>query len=65
MKKLTDEQKEAYLKDNLKCPHCRSEQIEGGPTMVEGNEAWQKMGCNECQKSWQDIYTLSDIEDID
>ena len=63
--KLTEEQKKAYLKDSSKCPFCQSEQIEGGPVEIDGDTAWQKVSCLDCDKQWADIYRLADVEEVE
>jgi hypothetical protein len=44
------------------CPFCGSEDIEGGFINTDSCYSWQKVKCNECEKRWKDIYTLTDIE---
>jgi len=61
MSSLTEKQKEEYLKDSSVCPFCKSSNIEGGPVEINGNEADQRVSCNECNKSWIDIYTLTEV----
>lgn len=55
--------KEAYLKSGGgKCPACSSESIEAhGSTEVDGSSAYVSVSCNDCQASWDDVYSLSDI----
>lgn len=60
---LIQEQKEAYLKNPGKCPFCQSRDIDGGFVEIDGKSAWQKVSCNNCEKEWNDIYTLSDVEE--
>ena len=48
-----------YLKRFGHCPVCDSDDIEGGATDIDGNEACQKVGCNDCSATWIDTYTLS------
>jgi len=63
---LTKEQKEEYIKSGYaKCPFCKSDQIEGGAIDVDGPEAWQKVTCIDCEKVWNDVYKLVDVEEID
>jgi len=62
---ITKKQIEAYLKDSVHCPFCGSENIEAGQFDVsEGDKsAWQNVWCNDCKKRWQDVYTLTSIEE--
>ena len=63
MNKLTDEQKKKYLENSHHCPYCGSDQIEGGS--IEGENAYQKVGCNDCYKEWRDVYKLTDVKEIE
>lgn len=62
--KLTQKQKDAYLKNPARCPHCHSTDIEGGAVEVDAGGAWQDIDCNACGESWQNIYKLVDVEPI-
>lgn len=42
--------------DGSECPHCRSENITGGPVEVEGNGAHQRCGCEDCGAEWDQIF---------
>jgi hypothetical protein len=54
--------KASYIKGKgLMCPFCKSQSIEGGFIEVQAGEAYQEMGCAECQKKWQDVYRLADV----
>jgi transcription elongation factor Elf1 len=60
---MTKKQKKDYIKSGYnKCPGCGSTDICGGSVEVDGNIAIQNVSCNECDKIWNDIYTLSDVE---
>ena len=53
--------KSAYIKGNgLTCPFCSAELIEGGLVQIDAGMAFQKMGCTECEETWQDVYKLVD-----
>jgi hypothetical protein len=62
---LTEEQKEAYLKDPHPCPFCQSFDIEAGLPEVEHGSAFQKVWCLKCQRQWNDLYKLVDVEAFD
>jgi len=62
VKKLTPEQKKAYIEGkSCHCPFCKSEDIEGGHMEVDGTGAWQEVECNSCGATWQDVYKLVDV----
>lgn len=48
----------------VRCPHCRSEDIEGGDITVEAGAAWQSVGCNECHQQWTDTYQLTGFKHL-
>lgn len=48
-----------------KCPYCGSEDITGESFEAQGEECSQEISCNECGKSWVDIYKLSGFLAID
>ncbi len=60
---LTKKQKKKYIECSSKCPFCGSIDIEGGEVDVDGVIARQQITCNGCQKKWNDIYTLTGIEE--
>ena len=61
---LTKAQKQAYLKASHKCPYCGSRMIEGtGERTFDGDDISQKVECQDCRKTWWDIYRLHDIEE--
>lgn len=41
------------------CPYCNSGNIEGGDIHIDFGCAWQDVTCNDCEKKWQDTYTLT------
>ena len=62
------EQKKAYLEsEGLKCPFCKSANLLGGVThSAKYYDAYQQeVLCKECGKAWIDIYTLTDVEEIE
>jgi len=65
--KLTKKQKKAYLANSSNCPYCHSPDIGGGFVEIDGDTAWQRITCNNpsCSESWDDIYSLSDIQEVE
>ena len=41
------------------CPKCRDSAIEGGSIDIEGDFAYQKVMCTECDFEWTDVYKLA------
>ncbi len=51
-------------KTNSRCPKCQSEEIEGGSFDSSGSEAWQKVGCVDCDATWREVYEFSRHENL-
>ena len=64
MKNLTTKSKEKYLKDTFKCPFCKSANIMGEHFEADYNQAWRTILCGRCGKRWNEIFTMTDIEEI-
>jgi len=62
---LTKKQQKEYIGSNHKCPYCHSTNISGWRIETDDGEAYQPITCNECEKSWNDLYTLTGIEEIE
>ncbi|KKN85796.1 hypothetical protein LCGC14_0276030 [marine sediment metagenome] len=67
---LTEEQKIHYLTVALgdRCPFCGCTDIESiydGPITTQDWEVIMDIRCPDCKAKWRDIYTLSDVEDIE
>ena len=65
---ITKEQKEYYLNHGGRiCPFCKShkciETISSSETC--GNQIIQEVKCPHCGIRWVDVYTLSDIENVE
>lgn len=61
---LTLRQKSEYVKNPGHCPFCGSDQIIGDSYDYGGESVAQRIDCDECGAAWNDIYILSDIEEI-
>lgn len=48
----------------VKCPNCKSEDIEGFDVDVDFGTASQPVTCNDCGADWVDIYNLVGYEDL-
>ena len=53
--------KNKYLANSHKCPYCNSTSIEGNSVEIVDGHAYQDIVCMECDKSWTDEYTLTNI----
>jgi len=62
--KLTGKQVKEYLAKGSSCPFCGSESITGGSVDIEGVAASQEVSCQECGRSWRDVYRLVNVEGI-
>lgn len=62
MATLTEEQKQNYLNNTNKCPHCKSENISAESMQTDGKEAWCYVYCYDCDEEWKDIYKLVSVE---
>lgn len=63
---LTESQRNDYLtNDSGRCPFCKSDNIQGHAIDICGKEAIQPVTCSDCGHLWNDIYSLTDVEDLD
>jgi formate dehydrogenase maturation protein FdhE len=64
---LTKETKRLYLKSGgSECPYCHSDKIEAmEQVQIDGSSGYQAVHCYTCNKDWNDIYTLTDIEAVE
>lgn len=62
---MTKQQRRNYLDNNgIKCPFCDSDDIEGTCGVdVDAGVATQDIKCNECEKTWSDVYRLVDVKE--
>lgn len=63
---FTDAAIKKYLKNSSKCPFCgKDECIESeGREERDFGTISSRVSCNECQKRWWEIYTLSAIDTV-
>ena len=58
----SQEASEQYVRQRgVNCPHCGSNQLEGGPVEIDAGVATQNIGCLACQQEWTDQYKLVGI----
>jgi len=65
VKGLTAKRKRSYLRRGGNCPYCGSYAITGDSVDIEGAGASQEVSCQECGRSWRDVYTLTNVEEIE
>lgn len=47
-----------------RCPWCDSNNISADANVkVEGGSAWQTINCADCGQRWNDLYTLTGVEE--
>jgi hypothetical protein len=64
--KLTEEQKQAYIQGRSGgCPYCKSNNIEGDSYEMHGNCVSQPISCLDCERQWEDVYTLTGIDETE
>ena len=47
-----------YLDSPSRCPHCDSDDIEGGHVTIDSGGASQTVSCLKCDSAWVDDYQL-------
>ena len=64
--KLTAKRKADYLATGgNRCPYCHSERIESGPVETSHLGYSAIVDCHECGRVWTDIYSVTDVAEID
>jgi hypothetical protein len=62
--RLTEQQKQAYLKAPTRCPYCGSQDLEGQtPGSDCGGNYRQRLTCLECGRWWVDVFTLTGMDE--
>jgi transcription elongation factor Elf1 len=61
---MTEEQKQKYLESPNHCPNCGSDRIWSTGIDRDGRMASAVVTCEECDSSWYDIYTLTDMTEF-
>lgn len=57
--------KQEYLRKPSTCPYCSSDNICSGSLDADGKIATAEVECNQCYRSWTDIWRLVDVREID
>jgi transposase-like protein len=63
-KNMPETSREYCAHGGTHCPHCGSDDIEGGSIQIDAATAWQPITCNTCGKKWNDIYTIAAYEPV-
>ncbi len=65
MEILSKINKRMYVESSgLKCPFCGSFDFDCGRAEVIGGGARQDVTCKDCNASWTDLYTLTEIVNV-
>lgn len=51
--------KEYAKQGGVRCPVCRSANIEGDRVEIDDSGAWQAVDCADCGAAWIDTYKLT------
>ena len=54
-----------YLSNPDCCPHCDSGNISAGHFDEAFNQYWRVVECQDCNKKWSEIFTLTDVAEND
>ena len=58
--------KQKYIKSGgVICPFCGSGDLTGSMFESDDSCAWQYVQCDKCDKGWNDVYNLDDIDSED
>lgn len=59
---LTANQKLEYVNSKRHyCPYCGSEDVSGDFVTIDAGSASQNIICNDCDETWTDFYSLTEI----
>jgi len=65
-KRLNENEVKQYVQaGGVKCPFCGSEDVEGGSMDVDTGYVSQEVTCLECDSTWNDLYKLIDVVEIE
>ncbi|HBC87082.1 MAG TPA: hypothetical protein DCZ94_09025 [Lentisphaeria bacterium] len=63
-RRLTKKMRAAYLKSPLRCPWCRSGDIDSVSELkADSGEARQSARCSKCGRCWTEFYKLARIQE--
>ncbi len=63
---ITRQMRKKYIAEGgSNCLNCGSGDITGGFVEIDCHEAWQPITCNECGASWNDIYRMVGVADLE
>jgi hypothetical protein len=65
-KPLTYDERRMYVEAPAQCPYCDGWQFTtGAPKMHEGDAVVKRqVTCKSCKRTWNDVYNLTDIEEL-
>ena len=53
------------MDDSNHCPKCGSDDITVFDSGADYKIKWDDVRCNKCDQTWSEIYTLTDVEELD
>ena len=63
---LSDKQRADYIEDPSQCPYCANTNIVGGSIYAEGcSHAVRRIDCVNCGLSWDEVFKVTSLADID
>ena len=62
---MTEQDKKDYLENPFHCPFCKKGNIDADHIETTYNGAYQSVRCPDCKKRWNDMYELTDMEEIE
>lgn len=64
MSTLTESQKKEYIdRGGLRCPYCQSKETGNCGSVSWDEQPSVEVKCDTCEKTWIDIFTLTDIQE--
>jgi len=62
---MNEKQKKKYLKKRgMLCPYCESKDIMASGIETTDEVIYEGAWCRKCKKQWTDVYTLTDVEEV-
>ncbi len=63
---LSEEAIKSYVcGGGVRCPYCRSSDIQSARLEADGPAAWADAECADCGRIWRDVYRLVTVEEVD
>lgn len=62
---MTVKARAAYIKNPFRCPYCRSPEIQSAGTEQTNTYVRTKNECTACRRVWVEVFTITDVEEVD